>query len=79
MPIDRVVEYIAQKEDPIEYARLLQVLTEYDGEEEVIQGKDIFDNYRTQVQESFQALYNNTGSKFDMIDLDIYELDYDEN
>ena len=79
VPIDQVVEYIAQQEDPTEYARLLQDLTQYDGEDEVIQGQDIFDHYRTEVQESLQALYNNTGSKFDMIDLDIYELDYDEN
>ena len=38
VPIDQVIEYIAEQEDPEEYARLLQDLTQYEGEDQAIQG-----------------------------------------
>ena len=49
VPIDQVVSYIAQQDDPQGYARLLQDLSQYQGENETMTGSDLFDEYRTEV------------------------------
>ncbi len=77
VPIDQVLEYIAQQADPEGYARLLQDLSQYDGEDETIQGSDFFDQQRSDLQSAFQGMYPN--ANIQMTDFDLYEMDYDEN
>lgn len=77
VPIDQVLAYIAQQEDPEGYARLLQDQIQYDGEDQIIQGSDFFDQQRSDLQSAFQDMYPN--ADIQMTDTDLYEMHYDEN